>query len=131
MSHHEFPDGGHVYLSPDQWPLVTVRFPDGGQADFRTGSEWPRHVRILYRGMDVKGLRVDVDAGIDPDGKVSSLSLWKTDVAGADGGCDVPATVRESVTALCRRRAREARSALAAAGGWGTRKAARQEEALG
>lgn len=112
----EYPDGGHTFCRPEDGPLVTVRFPDGGQADFRTGSEWPRHARVLYRGLDVKGLRVDVDAGIDPGGNVWCFSVWKTDVAGADGGCDVPVKVRETVTALCRRRAREARSALWAAG---------------
>ena len=108
----EFPDGGHAYLTPEAWPLVTVRFPDGGQADFRAGSEWPRHAQIRYRGLDVRGLRVDVDVTVDPGGRVSVFSIWKTDVAGADGGADVPVKVQETVTALCRKRAREARSAL-------------------
>ena len=113
-----FPDGGTVFLTDDAWPLVTVRFPDGGQVDFRAGSEWPRHARIEYRGLEVKGLRVDVNASIGPDGSESlpSWSISKTGVAGADGGADVPVKVQEQVTALCRRRVREARSALLAAG---------------
>jgi len=123
----EYPDGGHTWLRPGDGPLVTVRFADGGQADFRPGSDWPRHARVLYRGLDVKGLRVDVDATVEPDGTVSVFSVHKTDVAGADGGCDVPVKVRESVTALCRRRAREARSALWTAG-HGTRNGVKQQE---
>ena len=113
----EWPDGAHAYLSPDQWPLVTVRFADGGLVDFRAGSEWPRHARVRYCGLDVNGLRVDVDAGVGPDGKLGSLWLSKTDVAGADGGLEVPVKVREKVEALARRRAREAREALGAVTG--------------
>ena len=60
----------------------------------------------------MKGLRVDVDASVGPDGKLDSLWLSKTDVAGADGGLEVPVKVRDTVEALARRRAREAREAL-------------------
>lgn len=114
----EYPDGGHAWIADDAWPLVTVRFPDGGQVDFRAGSEWPRHAQVQYRGLEVKGLRVDVNASVEPDGSTSlpSWSIWKTDVAGADGGADVPVKVQEQVMALCRRRVREARSALWTAG---------------
>ncbi len=114
----EFPDGGHAYLADDAGPLVTVRFPDGGQVDFRAGSEWPRHAQVQYRALEVKGLRVDVTASVGPDGTTSlpSWSIWKTDVAGADGGSDVPVKVQEQVMALCRRRVREARSALRTTG---------------
>jgi len=42
--------------------------------------------------------------------------VHKTDVAGADGGYDIPVKVQEKATALIRRRAREARSALWTAG---------------
>ncbi len=113
-----FPDGGHAYFGEHQPnPLVTVRFDDGGLAEFRPSTGWrPWYVRLLYWGLDVKGLRVDIDAGVDPDGKIWSLWVHKTDVAGADGGHDIPVKVRETVTALCRRRAREARSALWTAG---------------
>ena len=62
----EWPDGTYAFLSPDQWPLVTVRFADGGLVDFRAGSEWPRSARVRYCGLDVNGLRVDVDAGVLP-----------------------------------------------------------------
>ena len=112
----EFPDGGHAYLAADAWPLVTVRFPDGGQADFRTGGEWPRNVEVRYNGLEVNGMRVDITAGVHPDGEVWHSSVHKTDVAGADGGYDIPVKVQEKATALVRRRAREARSALWTAG---------------
>lgn len=124
----EWPDGAHASLSPDQWPLVTVRFADGGQVDFRAGSEWPRSARVRYCGLDVKGLRVDVDAGIDPGGKVGSLWLSKTDVAGADGGLEVPVKVRDTVEALARKRAREARDALGTVTGTRRRKAVETKE---
>lgn len=123
-----YPDGGHGFYRPEDCPVVTVRFPDAGQVEFRTGSEWPRHARVQYRGLEVKGLRVDIDATVNPDGKVSAFSIWKTDVAGADGGCDIPVKVRESVGALCRKRAREARGALTATTRSGqVRKAAEDE----
>ena len=108
----EWPDGAHAFLSPDQWPLVTVRFADGGQVDFRAGCEWPRSAQVRYSGLDVKGLRVDIDASIGPGGKLGSIWLSKTDVAGADGGLEVPVKVRDTAEALARRRAREARDAL-------------------
>jgi len=107
-----FPDGGTAFLADDAWPLVTVRFPDGGQADFRAGSEWPRHTEVRYHGLEVNGLRVDISAGVDPAGAVWHSSVHKTGVAGADGGGDIPVKVQEKVTALVRKRAREARSAL-------------------
>lgn len=113
-----FPDGSTAFLADDAWPLVTVRFPDGGQVDFRAGSEWPRHAQIQYRALEVKGLRVDVNASVGPDGiaSLAAWSIWKTDVAGADGGNDVPVKVQDQVMALCRRRVREARAALCTAG---------------
>ena len=115
----EFPDGGYAFLSPDAWPLVTVRFADGGQVDFRAGSDWPRHAHVRYRGLDVKGQRFDADATVNPDGALATIPSrigWKTDVAGADGGGDIPVKVSEHLAALCRKRAREARSALWTAG---------------
>jgi hypothetical protein len=125
----EFPDGAAVYLPDDAWPLVTVRFPDGGQADSHTGSKWYGHVRVRYCGLEVNGLRVDVDASVNRQGSVTSLWLSKTGVAGADGGTDVPAKVREKVEALCRRRAREARAAAGVTAGRARPRQAATEEA--
>lgn len=107
-----YPDGAYVPFSEELGPVVTVRFADGGQADFLAGSEWPQSAQVRYGGLEVQGLRVDVRADVAPDGKVWASSVWKTDVAGADGGNDVPVKVRDSAMALCRRRAREARAAL-------------------
>lgn len=108
-----YPDG--AYCGPGDGPLVTVRFPDGGQADFRPGNSHPGSAHVRYDGHDVQGLRVDIWADVDPDGKAWASSVWKTDVAGIDGGGDIPEKVRDSAMALCRRRAREARDAMRAA----------------
>jgi hypothetical protein len=107
-----WPDGAYAPHDPQLGPLVTVRFPDGGQADFLAGGSRPGSTRVRYNALDVDGLLVDVSADVDPDGKIWASWLWKTGVAGVDGGADVPAGVRDKITALCRRRAREARQAL-------------------
>jgi hypothetical protein len=109
----EYPDGGYAYFGEHApGPVVSVRFPDGGLAEFRPGGDWPRNARVRYAGLMVKDLSLEVDANVDHEGKVWSSSVWKTDVAGADGGSDIPVKIRESAEALCRRRAREAREAL-------------------
>ncbi|HEY2087000.1 MAG TPA: hypothetical protein VGH54_13400 [Mycobacterium sp.] len=107
-----YPDGAYVPHRHEDGPVVTVRFADGGQADFRAGSDWPRNARVRYRGLEVHELRVDVDVDVNPDGRVWASSIWKTDVAGIDGGNEVPQKVRDSVEALCRKRAREARQSM-------------------
>jgi hypothetical protein len=117
---HDFPDGGHAYVGSTGWPLVTVRFPDGGQVDFRTGSEWPHHAHVRYRALEYKGQRYDADATVNPDGTLQTVPSrigWKTDVSGADGGADIPVKVSDYLAALVRRRAREARTAARVAGG--------------
>lgn len=108
----QYPDGAYMPHRPQDGPVVTVRFPDGGQADFRAGNCHPGSAHVRYNGRDIQGLRVDVWADVDPDGRVWASSAWKTDVAGIDGGADVPSKVRDSAMALCRRRAREAREAM-------------------
>lgn len=110
-----YPDGACCY-GTESGPVVTVRFPDGGQADFRPGSSHPGSAHVRYDGRDVQGLKVDVWADVDPDGKTWASSVWKTGVAGIDGGADIPEKVQESAMALCRKRAREAREALRSAG---------------
>jgi hypothetical protein len=118
----EFPDHSTVFLAEDAWPLVTVRFPDGGQVDFRTGSDWPHSATVRYRGLEIKGhrQRYDADATVNPDGTLGTIPErigWKTDVAGIDGGGDIPVKVTEHLVALVRRRAREARAACRVAAG--------------
>ncbi len=108
----EYPDGAYVPHRPEDGPVITVRFADGGQADFLGGSEWPRNARVRYRGLEVHGLRVDIDVDVSPGGQAWASYTSKTGVAGIDGGSDVPVKVRDSVMALCRKRASEARSAL-------------------
>jgi hypothetical protein len=73
----EFPDGGHDWFAPASGPRVVVRFPDGGQVSFRTDGEWPRHARVQYRGRELAGLVLDVDATVDPDGKISAAGVTK------------------------------------------------------
>lgn len=120
-SGEQFPDGAHAYAMPDAFPLVTVRFPDGGQVDFSTGGEWPHYAHVRYQGLEVKGhaQRYDADATVRPDGTlgtVESMIGWKTGVNGVDGAGDIPAKVTAHLAALCKRRAREARAACRVAG---------------
>jgi hypothetical protein len=115
----EFPDGASVFAGPDAWPLVTVRFPDGGQVDY-LGSGRYAHVR--YSGLAIKGnrQRYDADAYVNPDGTLATIPErigWKTGVAGVDGAGDIPAKVTQHLSALVRRRAREARAAMRTAAG--------------
>jgi hypothetical protein len=116
----EFPDGSYDYFGSGtgEGPRVTVRFGDGAQVTYRTDGEWPRHAWVKYAGYEHAGTRYDVEAGIEPSGRVSMFSVWKTGVAGIDGGGVIPAGVTGALTRLACRRAREARTALAAAGGW-------------
>lgn len=109
----EFPDGGRTYMSPI-WPgpAVQVRFPDGGLVEFRPATDWPKVAHIYFAGLEVKGLRLDIRAHVEYDGQVSVFSTWKTDVAGIDGGGDVPAGIRDAVLKLCRKRTQEARDAI-------------------
>jgi hypothetical protein len=117
----EFPDGAAVYLGDTSWPLVTVRFPDGGQVDYRVGSAYgAAHVR--YSGLEIKGhkQRYDADAMVNPDGTLATIPErigWKTGVNGVDGADQIPAKVTEHLAALVRRRARQARDACKAASG--------------
>jgi hypothetical protein len=117
-----FPDNATAYCPEGSFPLVTVRFPDGGQVDFRVGSEWPHSAHVRYRGLEIKGhrQRYDADATVNPDGTLATIPErigWKTDVAGADGGDQIPVKVTEHLAALVKRRAREARTAARVAGG--------------
>jgi hypothetical protein len=119
---YDFPDGGHAHPGPDGWPVVSVRFPDGGLVEWRAGSEWPHYAHVRYRGLVIKGhtQRYDVDATVNPDGTLGTIPErigWKTDVAGVDGAGDIPVKVTEHLAALVRRRAREARTAARVAGG--------------
>lgn len=107
-----YPDGSYASFSGEDGPLVAVRFPDGGQADFRPGSCHPGSAHVRYDARDVEAMQVDVWADVDPDGTAWASSVWKTGVAGIDGGADVPDKVRDSAMALCRKRAREAREAM-------------------
>jgi hypothetical protein len=126
----QYPDGGHTYFWAGADPAVTVRSGDGVSVEFRPYTGSPRLARVQFAGLEVKGLRVDVDASVDPDGRIVSFQGWKTGVSGADGGGDLPANVREAAQALCRKRAREARRAIAAAAGLRTaRPGAREGEA--
>jgi hypothetical protein len=125
---HDFPDGGSAYPGASGWPLVTVRFPDGGQVDFRAGSEWPHSAHVRYSGLEIKGhtQRYDADATVNGSGSLQTVPErigWRTGVAGADGGDVIPVRVTEHLAALVRRRAREARAACRVAAG-GNRTAA-------
>jgi hypothetical protein len=115
MTSATYPDGAYVPHGLQDGPVITVGFADGGQADFRPGGCRPGSAHVRYDGHEVQGLRVDIWADVDPDGKTWASSVWKSDVAGIDGGADVPEKVRDSAMALCHRRAREAREALRAA----------------
>ncbi len=110
----DYPDGAYASFSVDPGPVVQVRFADGGTAEFRAGGAHPGSAHVRYDGHDVQGLRADIWADVDPDGNVWASSVWKTDVAGIDGGADIPGKVRDSAMVLCRRRAREAREAMRA-----------------
>jgi hypothetical protein len=118
----EFPDGASVFAGPDAWPVVTVRFPDGIQVDFRAGSEWPRSAHVRASALEIKGhrQRYDADAYVKPDGTLATIAErigWKTGVSGVDGAGDIPAKVTQHLSALVRRRAREARAAMRTAAG--------------
>ena len=120
-SGEQFPDGAHAYAMPESFPLVTVRFPDGGQVDFRAGSEWPHHAHVRYQGLEIKGhrQRYDADATVAGDGTLTTIPSrigWKTGVNGVDGADQIPAKVTEHLAALVKRRAREARAACRVAG---------------
>jgi hypothetical protein len=113
-----FPDGCDAYLTPT-WPgpAVQVRFGDGVMVEFRPATDWPHIARVKFAGVEVRGLRLDVEADLDPGGDWHSFSTWKTGVAGVDGGADVPVKVRDAALALCRRRAREARDVISVVSG--------------
>jgi hypothetical protein len=115
-SGEHFPDGAHAFAAPGAFPLVTVRFPDGGQVDFRAGSEWPGSAHVRYQALEIKGhaQRYDADATVNPDGTLATIPGrigWKTGVNGVDGAGQIPAKVTDHLAALVRKRAREAREA--------------------
>jgi hypothetical protein len=119
-----FPDNATAYCGEDAWPLVTVRFPDGIQVDFRAGSEWPHSAHVRAAGLEIKGhtQRYDADATVNPDGTLMTIPErigWKTGVNGVDGADQIPAKVTAHLAALVKRRAREARDAAKIAGGRG------------
>lgn len=108
---YTFPE--YTTYFPWAGPVIPVRFPDGMTAEFRPGSPFPRVAKVHGQGIDIKGLLLDISVDIDPDGKpVSILRPWKTGVNGVDGAEDVPEKYREAAMALCRTRAKEARSWL-------------------
>lgn len=113
----QYADGGHAYFWPGADPAVTARSGDGVSVEFRPYTSSPRLARVQFAGLEVRGLRLDVEASVDPDGRIVSFQGWKTGVSGAGGGGDLPVKVREAALALCRRRAREARQAIAAVTG--------------
>jgi hypothetical protein len=130
-----YPDGGRASFAPGAGPVVSVRFPDGVMVELRpqaAEAHWvARSARVQFRGLAVKGLPLDVDASVSPDGSVWQFSGWKTGVTGIDGGGDLPGTTREAALALCRRRARQAREAIAGIGGRRTRIPQATERATG
>lgn len=95
-------------------PVIPVRFADGVTVEFRPGSPYfPRQAKVHGRGIDIRGLRLDFDVDMAPDGELASiLRPWKTGVNGVDGAEDVPERYRVALLALCKRRAKEAREAL-------------------
>jgi len=98
-------------------PVIPVRFPDGIEVEFRPGTSWiPGIAAVRGRGIDIKGLLLDIDVMIGPDGKPhnSILRTWKTGVNGIDGAEDVAEKYRTAAMALCRKRAAEARTWLRA-----------------
>lgn len=111
----DYSDGAYASFSADPGPVVQVRFADGWTAEFRAGGAHPGSAHVRRDALDVDGTRYDVHADIDPDGQVWASSVWKTDVAGIDGGNVIPDKVRDQVTAMFRKRARDARAALRAA----------------
>jgi hypothetical protein len=104
----------HLLFWPWPGPAVQVTTPDGITVEFRPGSPyWPRNATVTGRGIDIKGLRLDLDADITPGGEPARIFRpWKTGVAGIDGAADVPERYVTAAWALCKRRAREAREAL-------------------
>lgn len=98
-------------------PVIPVRFPDGITVEFRPGNPYfPQQAKVSGRGISVRGLLLDLDVDISPDGTPASiLRPWKTGVNGVDGAEDVPARYQEAAMALCKRRAKEARSWLSTA----------------
>ena len=132
----EFADHAAVYAGDDAWPLVTVRFPDGVQVDFRAGSEWPHSAHVRAAAFEIKGhtQRYDVDATVNPAGTLDTIPDrigWKTGVNGIDGAGDIPAKVTAHLAALCKRRAREARAACRVAAGGNWAKAGQETRARG
>jgi hypothetical protein len=126
----QYPDGGHTYFWAGADPAVTVRSSDGVSVEFRPYTGSPRLARVRFAGLEVKALRLDVDASVDPDGRIVSFQGSKTGVSGADGGGDLPANIRKAAQVLCCKRAREARRAIAAAAGLRTaRPGAREGQA--
>jgi hypothetical protein len=127
-----YPDGGRTWFASGAGPVVSVRFPDGVMVELRpetAEAHWvARSARLQFSGLDVKGVRLDVEASVSPDGTVWQFSGWKTGVTGIDGGSDLPGPVREAALALCRKRAREARAAIAGIGGRRARTARTAEE---
>lgn len=118
----QFPDGSTAYMAEDAWPLVTVSFPDGIQVSFRAGSEWPHSADVHAAGLEIKGhtQRYDVHASVDGSGGLTTIPErigWKTGVNGVDGAGDIPVKVTEHLSALVRRRTREARVAMRTAAG--------------
>ena len=116
-----YPDGGRAWFAPSAGPVVSVRFPDGVMVELRPeAAEAPwvaRSARVQFSGLAVKGLRLDVEASVSPDGNVWQFSGWKTGVTGIGGGGDLPGSTQEAALALCRKRAREAREVIAGIGG--------------
>lgn len=99
-------------------PGVQIRFADGALVEFRPDGEWPRVARVRFQGVDIKGLRLDGFADIESRGAVVAFGTWKTDVAGADGGDDVPAKIRDAALTRCRKYDREAREAIGVVSGY-------------
>ena len=92
--------------------LIQIQVADGATVEYRPDSQWPRTAEVRLSGAEVKGLRLDGCASIDPHGAVVAFVAWKTDVAGADGGNDISPSIDRAALALCRKYAREARAAI-------------------
>lgn len=94
-------------------PQILARFPDGLEVEFRPGSGFPQVARVHGAGIDIKGLRLDLDLDVNPDGTPASiLRPWKTGVNGVDGAEDVAGKYRDAALKLCRQRAADARGWL-------------------
>ena len=110
--HRDFPAHRTHFFCPG--PQVLVRYPDGIYVEFRPGwASRSRAPQVHGEGVLVRGARLDINVMLDEDLSWSSGWITLSDAVSGAEADKVPPRVREAAVALCRRRAKEARQALA------------------